>query len=464
MADFIPGEAYRLDIVGADENVLVDSWSSLIKASVVARDGTLQVDVDSGKIYGPLIGDIQDIDGSVIFDSVNKIFTTDVKGNVLDLEGNIVVDSGLGIVNANVLGNVIDPTGGLIVDAANRIVDADAVYGTFYGDLIGSVSTENTMFGTFSGDFNGGHYGEFFGDLTGNVTGTVTGDLIGNMTGVVTGSLIGEIMADANTSLVSRPNEQYNQYNWLGGIGHPAPIPESGMAMGPIVVLGETRAESHVVAHLNHYDGRPVVRLDHGGSSPWPAHHFGKFRGEVYTSDDKAVLTYNSNTGNIILKSYGILSLEANNGSSGIDIVGESVTFNVKEAQTVRSFNGTWENKTALLPSDPVLEYAAEGYDGQGWRSGGGFGIYLANEPVNQQAYKTYFAVALSDGVNAASEDQRKALIYDSNGTLKVPVTQLGETTFSQRDSMTPAAGMIIFNTSSKKFQGYTGSGWVDLH
>jgi len=463
MADFIPGEAYRLDIVGADENVLVDSWSSLIKASVVARDGTLQVDVDSGKIYGPLIGDIQDIDGSVIFDSVNKIFTADVKGDVLDLEGNIVVDSGLGIVNANVSGNVIDPTGGLIVDAANRIVNADAVYGTFYGDLIGSVSTENTMFGTFSGDFNGGHYGEFFGDLTGNVTGTVTGDLIGNMTGVVTGSLIGEIMADANTSLISR-SEQFNQYNWLGGINHTVATAEGDVARGPIIVLGDTRADSTLRGHVQHYDGRNVIKLDVFGNSPWPAHIHGKLRGEVYTSDDKAVLTYNSNTGNIILKSYGILSIEANNGTGDLNFVSDTVTFNVKSTQTIRSYNGTWENKTPLLPDEPVLAFAGEGYDGAGWRLGGGFGIYLANEPINSQAYKTYFGIGLSDGVTPASEDPNKALIYDSNGTLKVPFMQLGETTFSQRDSMTPAAGMIIFNTSSKKFQGYTGTTWVDLH
>ena len=464
MADFIPGEAYRLDIVGADENILVDSWSGQVKASVVARDGTLQVDVDSGKIYGPLIGDIQDINGSVIFDSISKIFTADVKGDVLDLEGNIVVDSGLGIVNANVLGNVIDPTGGLIVDAANRTIDADAIYGTFYGELIGSVSTENTMFGTFSGDFNGGHYGEFFGDLTGNVTGTVTGDLLGNMTGVVTGSLIGEIMADADTSLMAGPNEQYNQYNWLGGINHTVATAEGDIARGPIVVLGDTRDESALRGHVQHYDGRPVVQLDVLGGSPWPAHLYGKLRGEVYTSDDKAILTYNPNNGQIILKSYGILSLEANNGTGDLNFVGNTVTFNVKSAQTVRSFNGTWENKTALLPHEPVLAFTGEGYDGAGWRMGGGFGIYLANEPVNQQAYKTFFAIGLSDGVNTSSEDENKALVYDSSGKLKVPFMQLGETTFSQRDSMISSAGMIIFNTSSKKFQGYTGSEWVDLH
>lgn len=464
MSDFIPGEAYRLDIVGADENVLVDSWTSQIKASVVARDGTLQVDVDTGRIYGPLVGDIQDIDGTVVFDSISKTITASVFGDVLDTHGSIIVDTGLGIVNADLNGNVYDSSGSLLVDTANRTIDADAVYGTFYGDLIGNVTTENTMFGTFSGDFNGSHYGEFYGDVVGNLTGTVVGDVLGNVTGVVTGSLIGEIMADANTSLISRPNELYSQYNWLGGIGHPAAVAETDFAKGPIVVLGETRADSHVIAHLNNYDGRPVVRLDQMGNSPWPAHHFGKFRGEVYTSDDKAVLTYNSNNGQIILKSYGILSLEANNGTGDLNFIGSTVTFNVKSAQTIRSFNGTWEDKTALLPHDPVLAFTGEGYDGAGWRMGGGFGIYLANEPVNQQAYKTFFAISLSDGVNTSSEDQNKALIYDSSGKLIVPFMQLGKTTFSQRDSMIVDEGTIIFNTSNKKFQGYTGSEWVDLH
>ena len=69
MADFIPGESYRLDVVGADSDVLVDSWTSQIKASVVSKSGALQVDVDTGKIFGPMIGDIHDLDGTVLFDS-----------------------------------------------------------------------------------------------------------------------------------------------------------------------------------------------------------------------------------------------------------------------------------------------------------------------------------------------------------------------------------------------------------
>lgn len=463
MSDFIPGEAYRIDVVGADESVLVDSWTSQVKASVVARDGTLQVDVDTGRLYGPLIGDIHDIDGSVIFDSVTKTLTGDVKGNLLDSTGSIVVDVGLGVVNANLSGNVYDSTGSLVVDSTNRTIDADAVYGTFYGDLIGSVTAENTIFGTFSGDFNGSHYGEFYGNITGNVIGTVTGDLLGNVTGVVTGSLIGEIMADASTSLMSPPNEQYNQYNWLGGIGHPVEPGLNAIAKGPIVVLGNTRDDSAFRGHVQHYDGRNVVQLDVLGGSPWPAHIHGKLRGEVYSSDDKAILTYSPTNGQVYLKSYGILTMEAAEGYGAVDIISDTVTFNVRGPQTIRSFNGSWDNKTPLLPDDAVIQFNAEGFDGQGWRQGGGFGIYIEDAPINNTAYNTYFGIALSDGVNGPAANEHKTLIFDSTGTLKVPYAKLGATTFAQRDSMNPEAGTIIFNSSNKKFQGFNGTSWVDL-
>lgn len=34
----------------------------------------------------------------------------------------------------------------------------------------------------------------------------------------------------------------------------------------------------------------------------------------------------------------------------------------------------------------------------------------------------------------------------------------------NERDSMRPKKGMVIFNETTEKFQGYTGSSWVDFH
>ena len=36
--------------------------------------------------------------------------------------------------------------------------------------------------------------------------------------------------------------------------------------------------------------------------------------------------------------------------------------------------------------------------------------------------------------------------------------------TTTERNALTPSAGMIVFNTTDTKFQGYDGSAWQDLH
>jgi hypothetical protein len=463
MADFIPGESYRLDVVGADGDVLVDSWTSQLKASVVSKAGALQVDVDTGKIFGPLIGDIEDVDGTLIFDASLNVFKTNLVGEVRDRAGNVIVDAEAALVTADLEGDILDAFGSTIVNSTDRRIDADAIYGTFYGDLIGSVTSDTTLFGAFSGDFNGSHYGDFYGDITGNVTGSITGDVVGNMTGVVTGSLIGEVMADETTSLMSPPDENHNQHNWLGGIAHTVMPPEDAIAKGPIVVLGDDRTESALRGHVQHYDGRPIVTADIIGNAPWVAEHFGKFRGELYSADDNSIISYNQGSGQVYVNSYGILTFEANDAASDIEFMSQSITFNVKGPQTVRSFNGTWHNKSALLPDDCVLQFDAEGFDGNGWRQAGGFGIYVADEPINNTAYNAYFGVALSDGVNGPAANENKGLIFDSAGVLRTPIAKVGSHTYAQRDSMSAEAGMIIFNSSSNKFEGYNGSAWVVL-
>ena len=39
----------------------------------------------------------------------------------------------------------------------------------------------------------------------------------------------------------------------------------------------------------------------------------------------------------------------------------------------------------------------------------------------------------------------------------------LGNLTTVQRDALTPANGMILYNTDDNKFQGYENGGWANL-
>ncbi len=55
-----------------------------------------------------------------------------------------------------------------------------------------------------------------------------------------------------------------------------------------------------------------------------------------------------------------------------------------------------------------------------------------------------------------------------ANGGVTITTTTAALTlprmTTTQRNALTAAVGMIIYNTTDSKFQGYAGSSWVNLH
>jgi flagellar hook assembly protein FlgD len=467
MTDFIPGEGYRLDVIDANDNVLVDSWAGQLKADLVATDGTIIVDTETGKIYGSFIGDIEDIDGTTIFDYNLKELTANLKGDVYNAAGDIVLDTDLSQFTGDVIGNVYATDGERIVDSGSKVISADRVYGDFYGDLTGTLTSESTIFGTFTGDFNGNAYGEFFGDFTGNSTGTHTGDVNGNLTGNVTGNLIGEVMVDADTSLMAPPNAQHNQWNWLGGIGHPVAPPEDAVARGPILVLESTRDYSALRAHVQHYDGTNVVTLDITGQSSHKAVFHGRLDGPVVDADNETIL--DSITRDTIKETTLLgdeVTLQAERVTTKSDLIQSYSAVQANQAQHVHHvYRGSFENRTAIQTGDLGGSHSVYFWDGDDYKLGGAWG-FIAREHQDQtnSFYPTGFGISLSDGVSQPSITDGKSLRFDEKGVLSVKVMQARGTSFAERDSMTAEPGMIIYNTNNGKFQGYTATGWVDLH
>ena len=470
MTDFIPGEGYRLDVIAADDSVIVDSWAGQLKASVVSIDGSIQVDVESGKIYGPMIGNIEDIHGNVMYDADLNDFKTNIIGDVKDTLGNTVVDSDLGIVTAVLRGDVVSDDGDIIVNADTKVIEAETIYGTFHGDLFGSVTSDSIISGAFSGDFNGTSYGEFFGEFTGDATGNFTGDLTGNVVGNVTGNLIGTVMADDSTALTAPPNEQYNQWNWLGGIDHPVLPDESSVARGPIIELGESRSDSSVRSHIQHYDGTPVVMLDILGGSPWKAQFRGKLRGAVHDTEDNPIL-YTDIEGVTLTSENGIIVVGKAGNTEEIDLRADQIILrspidNNRTMGVSYTARGTMNSPLAVRPHDYVYSFNACGYNGSNYVPSGAY-TFIADPDIdvdpNSNGIASGFIVTLSNGIDTHKENLNR-LEYKHDGSLKVKTFHASGTTFSERDSMAPKEGMIIFNKNSKKFQGFTGDEWVDLH
>ena len=481
MTDFIPGEAYRLDVKAADNKIIVDSWQNKLRADVVSDNGVIQVDVSTGKLYGPLVGDIEDVDGNLVFNLSAQVLRGDLEGSVYDATGNQkLVDGMSGKIFAPVEGNVIDSLGNIIVDTANRTITANTINGDLYGDVYGNISSDSVIYGTFSGDFNGTAYGEFFGDSTGEHTGNVIGDLTGNVTGVVFGRLDGTVTVTWTEEEGPVPlhgwNPQFNQHEFLGGIGSPHMPAEGETARGPVLIVGENRGETALRAHLHHYNGQEIITL-HDPIDPdcdtAPATIRGNFDGNFIYSDGETAqdaLTVSAQ-GTVLHPVNGVVTIGGYITDAidcDVNIFADAITVETSADEdliNVKKHGGTITNKTSVAVNDPLLTIHAQGFNGNGYADAGRIGIVTTGTPDADANYiNTEFSVSLPNNSQSSLLSNTNKLTFNNSGVLSVPVFKANGHTFATRDSMTAAAGMIIFNTSSNKFQGFTGTAWVDLH
>jgi hypothetical protein len=111
----------------------------------------------------------------------------------------------------------------------------------------------------------------------------------------------------------------------------------------------------------------------------------------------------------------------------------------------------SWDSST----SDYINEAVIFSYH---QTAGGG---YLGLSPVSTD-YTTFFDTALELDGNA----QKMIVSAKKGSTFDGPMSPAVYANNTARDAAitTPTAGMMVFNTTGTKFQGYTGSAWVDLN
>lgn len=295
-----------------------------------------------------------------------------------------------------------------VLDLSNfaGTIRADAFKGSVFADD-GSTIGGTLLVDAVDGVLRGSHIGSLTGNVVGNVTGTLNGSVIGNVTGILTGSVIGDVKGSVFADDSTTMVDSVNS----------------------ILSNGIINLELNQISSI-------------GGYNP-----FG------FTTDN---LLIGSVTNPNIIVSYG-------SGTLAVFVGTTAGPFNSSSIQ-IRNARGTLASPLASAAGDLISPIQGYAYDGVGWNLTGSFG--MATDPsvaIGVGAIAGTFFASVYDAVGG-----EKRLIFDSKGALVVPIVQTGSYTTTARNLLTAAVGMMIYNTTDNKFQGYQNTGgttlqWVDL-
>jgi hypothetical protein len=196
--------------------------------------------------------------------------------------------------------------------------------------------------------------------------------------------------------------------------------------------------------------------------------------GTINLSENSITVTDNTaiNIGNATTRNR--LEIYGYNTDPGLTVNGEVAGAAGIEQQgafiRIKSNKGTFSNQTVLATGDLLGQVQFAGYI-----NGGAGGLQTADLVVvravvsdpgdlvsNFASGKLQFFIGDQD--NPANS---KIAEFNDVGVFSAPVLQPGvyaNTTARDAAIPSPSAGMMIFLTAGTKFQGYTGSAWVDLN
>ena len=241
--------------------------------------------------------------------------------------------------------------------------------------------------------------GNIVGDLVGDVTGSVTGNVVGDTTGTHFGNSTGYHTGDVTGSIF-----QDNSSLLLDGI--------DGTYYG-----GRITVDGAGTKFFNNNSGsRPELRLEHIKSA-----------GDTNMQSTQGAIRFQAleNDGTTTETSY----IAA--GTLGVFIVND------------RDLDGSFgEDNTITLSANGI-----------------GYKTYTPQEGLDIRGNGVFTGT-----VTAASFTGTGSVV--SNGSIEISGARellLGRLTTAERDALTAENGMIIYNTSTNKFQGYENGAWVNL-
>ena len=409
--------------------------ASLRWRNLYANGATIDGQVDAVAINADVVAD----DSSVMVNVSNNIFTGAFSGNVTgNVLGDLTGDSAgthtgdtagthtgavVGNVTGDIVGNVtgqVKGSGGSAVLAPNQ-GPADAVISVFDINATGTIT--------------GGLTGDVLGNLTGNAAGDHTGTFAGviTATGTLDGDVTGSIFADNSTLLVDAVAGNIPASVVSGTFTGNVTGDTAGVHTGNIFTTLIDSADSSTISFTPDVQFNASVSIDQtiqigpSGTStiitPTSITNYdsSNLNGAVYTN----ILGSDINDPNAFpLQITTAFETKGGAGSfyNGIQVIGDGAT------AALQFFARTTLNDTSALK---FTEYSG-----------------VVGDDTQEE-----------DGANYTDVTTISNSVADFGTAVK-----FASMTTGVRNALTPAAGMVVFNTTETKLQVYTGSAWADLH
>ena len=484
-----------LDKVNATVNL--SDYQGVIKAaafngSVVANDSSLLIDGNTGKfnLSGRVGTDIiPDTDVAYDLGSATYRFrdlylsgssiklggaTITATGTAVNLPaGSTIGGSAIGIPGGDLNVNIVADDSTIIVNTTTEVVTAQ---GGFVGNVTGNVNgvitgtAGSSLVGNVTGNVNGVITGTAGSSLVGNVTGNVTGNA-GTVTngvyitdtGTVTNAMLAGSIADTKLSTISTAGKVTNSATTATNANLGGTIVSrdgSGNFLANLITANLTgnvtgNVTGDVKGSLFSDDSAMIVDGTSGS---------GTF--SSLTAQTTSVTTQ-LNVDNIEAASAFGLNVRTD-GTTPLSVTGIG-TFGAFSGQVYFNINGakgTLATPTTTAAGDRLGGLSIQGFTGSTYKAAGAVIAGWEASAVISDTFPKSNVSLVAYGGGSSTGDIRVATL-DSQGVFSAPVLKPGvyaNTTARDAAITAPAAGMMIFLTAGTKFQGYTGSAWVDLN
>ena len=405
------------------------------RSSITPLEGELIFVTDTGNVYignGSTAGGLL-VTGDVVDDTSPQLGgNLDLNGNNITGTGNININGTITATgninlgdesadNVSVLGSItttLTPSSDSTIDIGTQSIRWRNGYfaGLNVDGQIDAISINSRLLAddsTISFDPSSGVFdGTFVGNLTGNANGDHTGTFTGTVRGVVDGELVGSVFGDDSTLLIDGVNN---------------------------VFTGNIRTRRLTVSKPE----QPGDGLNGG---------IGEVNIDVISNDNRSLLnlkrrTTDDLTGNTDVI-YGTISF-------GRDDVNGVLTTGIIFGRENSIYFGVAPDGAFNAPDKFFV-----------WRDYKlGIGLTTPAEALDVNGNGLFTGnVSAASFTGSLNSDDSTIIIDAIDGSISAQsFVQFGSLTSTERNDLTAANGMVIYNTTNNKFEGYQNSVWINL-